>query len=165
MITTSWENRNTIVAHLLNPAFCGEILRTAVQSYNKNSNSKFPFLFTFIILPILLHNDTRKKMPRSTRTYLFSWVEENDELFFDFGNRTKSLVKYTKEAVMFLLLYKKIELTSNGELIASTISRKKNEDEDFEEYNDIMKKAEMLGKWLSMTNDVKSIYSFFRITP
>jgi len=117
------------------------------------------------VLPILLHQETRERMPRTVRTYFFVWVEKNDDLFFNFSKRTKSMVKITKEALSFLLTYRKIELTEQGEINAKTDKAKKNNHEDYQEYNEIIKKAEMLGKWLATTSDVKSIYSFFRITP
>ena len=161
----SWTERNTIVANLFNPAFCGEIIRACAKEYNKHTNSKFPYAYAFIILPIVLHEATRERMPRSVRTYFFVWVEKNDDLFFDFSKRTRSMVKYTKEALSFLLAHNKIEFNDNAEIIASDERVRKINKEDYQEYNDILKKAEMLGKWLSSTSDVKSIYSFLRITP
>lgn len=162
---TSWNDRNTIVANLFNPAFCGEIIRVVAYSYNKHTNNHFPFAFIYLILPILLHKETREKMPRSVKTYFFVWVEENDKLFFDFSIRTKSMVKYTKEAIIFLLTYNRIEITENGEITTVNEKPKQYIKEGYQEYNEIIKKAEMLGKWLAITSDVKSIYSFFRITP
>ena len=162
---TPWDDRNIIVANLFNPAFCGEIKRIVANSYNKHTNTKFPFAFSFIVLPILLHKQTRLKMPRTTRTYFFAWVEENDSLFYDFSIRTKSMVKYTKEALSFLLAYKRIELTEYGHIVTQEVRVKQINNNDHQEYNEIVKKAEMLGKWLATTSEVKSIYSFFRITP
>jgi len=162
---TPWEERNTIVANLFNPAFCGEIIRIVATSYNKQTNTKFPFALSFIILPILLHKETRDKIPRTTRTYFFVWVEQNDNLFFDFSKRTKSMVKYTKEALSFLIAYNKIEITELGEINTQNEKIKQINNDDYLEYNEIIKKAEMLGKWLAITSDVRSIYSFFRITP
>lgn len=162
---TTWDERNTIVANLFNPAFCGEIIRIVANSYNKHTNNKFPFAFSFIVLPILLHKQTRERMPRTIRTYFFAWVEENDSLFFDFSKRTKSMVKYTKEALSFLLVYKRIELNEQGEIDTQEDRVRQINNDDYQEYNEIIKKAEMLGKWLATTSEVKSIYSFFRITP
>lgn len=161
----AWSDRNTIVANLFNPAFCGEVIRVVAKEYNKNANSKFPFAFTFLVLPILLHKETRERMPRSVRTYFFVWVEENDDLFFDFAKRTSNMVKFTKEAITFLMAYQKISLTEQGEIITNPINSKVPTSPDYLEYNEIIKKAGMLGKWLSSTTDAKSIYSFFRITP
>lgn len=162
---TSWTDRNKIVANLFNPAFCGEIIRTTAKEYSKYTNTNFPYAFAFLVLPILLHKATRDRMPRSVRTYFFVWVEQNDDLFFDFSKRTRGMVKYTKEALSFLLTHGKIEFNEKGEILATDERVKKINKEDYEEYNDILKRAEMLGKWLSSTTDVKSIYSFLRITP
>ncbi|MCW3159702.1 three component ABC system middle component [Chryseobacterium oryctis] len=160
-----WAERNTIVANLFNPAFCGEIIRAVAKEYNKHTNTKFPFAFAFIVLPILLHKNTRERLPRSVRTYFFVWVEQNDDLFFDFSARAKSMVKYTKEAISFSMAHQKLTLLENGEIEPSLDRVKYYQNDDYDEYNQILKKAEMLGKWLSFTNDVKSIYSFLRITP
>mgnify|MGYP001260850955 CR=1 FL=1 len=161
----NWDDRNPIVANLFNPAFCGQIIRIVVQSYNQNSNKKFPFALVFIILPILLHKETRERMPKSIRTYFLVWIEENGYLFINFSSRAKSMVKYTKEALIFTLMYKEIEINEFGEIITENKKTKKINNEDYQEYNEIYKKAEMLGKWLAQTSDVKSIYSFLRITP
>ena len=46
----NWEDRSKIVANLLNPAFCGEILRRAIVSYNDNEeNMLFPFSLLYLI--------------------------------------------------------------------------------------------------------------------
>lgn len=161
----NWSERNTIVANLFNPAFCGEIIRVAIKEYNQHTNTKFPYAFTFLVLPIVLHKATRERMPRSVRTYFFVWVEKNDDLFFDFATRTRSMVKYTKEALSFLLVHNKIQMNENAEIVATNERIKKINKVDYQEYNEILKRAEMLGKWLSSTSDVKSIYSFLRITP
>lgn len=161
----SWTERNKIVANLFNPAFCGEIIRATAKEYNKHTNTNFPYAFTFLVLPIVLHKATRDRMPRSVRTYFFVWVEKNNDLFFDFPKRTRGMVKYTKEALSFLLFHNKIEFNDNTEIIVTDERVKKINKEDYQEYNEILKKAEMLGKWLSSTSNVKSIYSFLRITP
>ncbi len=75
------------------------------------------------------------------------------------------MVKYTKEAISFLLMYEKININEDGEIIANDKRNTPIVSEDYAEYNNILKKAEMLGKWLAVTKNVKSIYSFFRILP
>jgi hypothetical protein len=160
-----WNNRNPIVANLFNPAFCGEVIRKTSQSYNESSAHNLPFAFTFLILPILLHKETRERMPKTTRSYLFAWIEENDDLFFDFPNRAKSLVPFTKEALSFLLIQKSIQIDETGGIKVNKYRNKTLKGSDLDEYEDIMNKTKMLGKWLALTYDVKSIYSFLRITP
>ncbi|RYY46939.1 MAG: hypothetical protein EOO06_13435 [Chitinophagaceae bacterium] len=164
-MNTFWANRNPIVANLFNPAFCGEVIRVAANGFTSQSNNDFPFAFSFLILPILLHKETRDSMPRTTRSYLFAWVEENDGLFYDFGKRTQGMVRFTREALSFSLMYRRIYITENGCIKANASKMKLRGKDGYEEYDEILRKADMLGKWLGKTNDVKSIYSFFRITP
>ncbi len=69
----TWENRSVISANLLNPAFCGEVIRRTIWGYNSNSeNEKIPFSLLSLILPIVLHKDTREKMPLRSSTYFHS---------------------------------------------------------------------------------------------
>lgn len=164
-MNSNWSNRNQIVKNLLNPAFCGEIIRVVVNEYNKHSDTKFPYLFSFLILPIILHEETRFRLPKTTRTYIFVWVDENEDLFIEFPSRAKNLVKYTKESLLFLLKYNAIEMNTDASINVIPYKKIIFSGEEYSEYQDIMKKSKMLGKWLSQSSDVKSIYSFFRITP
>jgi len=36
-----WQNRPIIVANLYNPAFCGEVLRVAIKSYEKEKKKDY----------------------------------------------------------------------------------------------------------------------------
>ena len=40
-----WEDRTAIVANLLNPAFCGEILRRFIKAYNDKSDNQTSFIY------------------------------------------------------------------------------------------------------------------------
>lgn len=160
-----WFSRSPIVANLFNPAFCGEVIYRVIKSFNSQNEGKFSFEFCFLILPILLHKDTREKMPRTTRTYLFQWIEENEALFYDFSIRAKEMVPFTKESIMFLLQNELIEIKDNGQIEVQDCKLKKMKGDDLFEYNEIIKKAEMFGKWLSHNNNVNTVYSFLRLTP
>lgn len=160
-----WSNRNPIVANLLNPAFCGEVIRRTAKSFNEHTDKHFPFALAFLVLPILLHMETRQRMPRTTASYLFTWVEENDDLFFNFAKRARDMTPYTKESLMFLLQNKLIVLDEAGGISVPPRKEKKLKNEDTAEFDVIMSKAKMLGKWFSFNSNVNSVYSFFRITP
>ena len=38
MLVKNWSERSVITANLLNPAFCGEVIRRTVYSFNENEN-------------------------------------------------------------------------------------------------------------------------------
>ena len=160
-----WGNRTAILANLLNPAFCGEIMRRFIKAYNDKSEEQTSFLLCFIVLPILLHKDTREQLPKTTNTHLLTWIDSKDALFMDFPNRVKNMKAYTKETLMFLLSQQAIIFNAESKIEATTFRKKKFNGEETEEAEEILKKAEFLGKWLTKAEDIKTLFSFLRITP
>lgn len=112
-----WEERPITTANLLNPAFCGEIIRRCAKSYSDEIQKPFPFVLTFILLPIVLHKVTREVLPRDTRKSLHAWLEENPSVKIGFAGRCQQMIPFTKEAFAFLLKYKAIKLDENGNIL------------------------------------------------
>lgn len=164
---TTWENRSVISANLLNPAFCGEVIRRTICGYNGNyKNEKIPFLLLSLILPIILHKETREKMPLRSSTYFHSWVEANEYLFIDFANRARLLLPYSKESTMFLLNYNSIRILENGTVeIVEPYRKKTPRGLAIEEIKQILVKAELLGRWFQLTGNTQTIYMFLKIKP
>ena len=161
-----WENRSPIAANLLNPAFCGEIIRRTIIAYNDNEEGLlFSYSLVPLILPILLHKKTRDKMPMKSSTYFHHWVDENEALFLNFANRVKELLPYSKEALMFLLLHKCADFTDNGKIRIKKFRKKNLKDKNAKEVQFIFQKAEFLGKWLRLTGNEQTIYMFLKIRP
>ncbi|MPL70223.1 hypothetical protein SDC9_15978 [bioreactor metagenome] len=162
----NWEERSVITANLLNPAFCGEVIRRTIVSYNNNDeNQKFPFSLSFLILPIVLHKKTREHMPMRSSTYFHSWVEENEFLFIDFAERVRELNPFSKESILFLLQHEAVEITEKGEFTVRPYRNKKPKGENIDEIIDIYRKAELLGKWFRLTGNDQTIYMFLKIRP
>jgi hypothetical protein len=162
----NWQERSLITANLLNPAFCGEVIRRTVVSYNDNEKeAKFPFILTFLILPIVLHKRTRQKMPMRSSTYFHTWVEENEHLFLGFADRAKQMLPYTREAVSFLMIHEALSVDDSGLMDVPGYRRSTPKGEIANEINEIYKKAELLGKWLRLTGNTQTIFMFLKIRP
>lgn len=162
----SWYERSIITANLINPAFCGEIIRRTISNYNQNkTNEEFPYSLVCLILPIVLHKTTREHMPIRSSTYFHSWVEHNEHLFIDFPKRVRQLMPYTKESLMFLLKHNAIEFNDNGRIKVNNYRKKSPQGQGIEEVVEIYRKAELLGKWLSLTGNEQTIYMFLKIRP
>ncbi|WP_304066947.1 three component ABC system middle component [Pedobacter glucosidilyticus] len=162
----NWEERSLITANLLNPAFCGEVIRRAIVSYNDNEKDlKFPFILAFLVLPIVLHKRTRQKMPLRSSTYFHAWVEENEYLFLGFADRAKQMLPYTKEAISFLMVHNAMSVDNNGVIEISSYRKATPKGENVTEITEIYKKAELLGKWLRMTGNTQTIFMFLKIRP
>ncbi len=162
----NWDQRSITTASLLNPAFCGEIIRRTIFYYNQNNGSQYPYSLLFLILPLALSHDIRKSMPLTTKKIFHSWVQENERLLFDFAYRVRATKEYTLETILFLLANQTIELSDEGTIKLSRDYRLRYiEDDDIHaEIKDIFKKAELLGKWFRQLTP-QTIYMFLKIRP
>ena len=144
----SWNMRTHEVAFLLNPAFCGRVLYSTIKTYNDKTCRAFPFPLIYLILPLVLHKETRINI--NSRTQLQLWIQRYPQLLIDFPQRARELVPITNESVEFLLQTGKILLTSNGELEISpaskTLSKTKFVDDEISE---CLKKGEHIAKWFA----------------
>ena len=152
------------VAYLLNPAFCGRILYSSIKTYNKISNKSFPFPLIYLILPLVLHKQTRINI--SSRTQLLIWVQNHSKLLIDFPRRAKELVPITNEAIEFLLQTGKVRLNADGELdifpTARTLSKTKYADSEVKE---CIVKAEHVAKWFASAGKIETIYIVLGVRP
>jgi hypothetical protein len=77
----NWNTRIPEIAYLLNPAFCAAIIYIAIFEYQKKSTGAFPFTLSYLLLPIILHKNTRERV--SSRTNMATWLQRNsDSLLF-----------------------------------------------------------------------------------
>ena len=93
------------------------------------------------------------------------WLEENAIVKIFIGTRIKNLVPYTRESIQFLIYYDAININTKAELELISYRKKAIQYKNSNEIEDIYKKAEMLGKWLGRTGNIKTIYSLIGIKP
>ena len=156
--------RSHEVAFLLNPAFCGRVLYSTFKTYNEKTSRAFPFPLIYLVLPLVLHKETRIHI--NSRTQLQLWVQRYPQLLIDFPQRARELIPITNESVEFLLQTGKILLTPNGELEISptskTLSKTKFVDDEISE---CLKKAEHIAKWFAAAGKVETIYIELGVRP
>ena len=164
-----WKERPKDVFNLFNPAFCGEILRICIASYEDESGKSFPFSLIFFILPLALHKFTREQMPQKMpRTTLFlSWLQKHPEVRIDLPRRTEELVLFTHEAFLFLLTKGVITILANGNLTANDYipPRISGNDPAIEEVKDCFRVARYIGKWLSEFSKPSLVYTALWMSP
>jgi hypothetical protein len=164
----SWEQRPIEVANLFNPAFCGEIIRICVKSYVKETDQAFPYLLTFLVLPIILYDNTRKSMAPDGRRYSFlhHWLQDHPYLRIHFAERVRELIPITQESLTFLFQLRLLHFNENGTLVTLEYKRKKIPDsQKTDPIKDFYHKAEILGKWFARAGDLKTIYIMWGIQP
>lgn len=157
-----WEKRPITVSNLLNPAFCGTVIHFFINEYQKLHIKGVPFHLTFLVLPIILSKKIRDTLPRNSSKNLITWIEDNQLVKKDLPNLIKNIVPYTKESIMFLLMYEFIAVNEFGNLVVINQPPKiKNNNEVTECY----KKSELLGKLLSKVDNNQFIFVNLGIKP
>lgn len=160
----SWNARTHEVAFLLNPAFCGRVLYSTIKTYNSKTSKALPFPLIYLVLPLILHKNTRSKI--NSRTQLHLWVQRYPQLLIDFPKRARELVPITNESIEFLLQTGKTMLTLKGEIKISpnsrTLSKTKFIDDEILE---CLTKGEHVARWFANAGNVEAVYVALGVRP
>jgi hypothetical protein len=158
----SWEERPLTIAHLLNPAFCGEVVKRCIVEFQKINTAGLPYQLTFLILPMILNKNIRNSLPKSSGKNFVAWIEENQILKKDLPEIIKNIVPYTQETIMFLMMYDVISINLNGHF--ETKSKNK-VISDNDEVSECYKKAELLGKLFAKAGTSQFVFINLGIKP
>ncbi|MEI6702702.1 MAG: three component ABC system middle component [Deltaproteobacteria bacterium] len=163
----SWFQRSREERVLLNPAFCANLLWHAARGYSNNGNGALSFEEAFLVLPFVLHRETREALPRSMSTSLAVWLDNNPLVRGRIASRAQLLVTITKEGLVFGGVHRFI-LVENGGIYANELWRKnvnKSLKESSDEVRGCAKKAEFLGKWFALNGSSLTILALIGVRP
>ena len=139
------------VLRLLNPAFSGSVISNAAAGFLELTREGLPFPYCYIILPLVLHAETRSRLPTTMATKLVTWSERNGDLVSGLGDRVMELRPYTSKGILAATTGGLATLSPHGSLIPaatraiSAFSRQSGSPEVVE----IFKKAAFAGKWIA----------------
>ena len=166
----AWKERTHEERHLLNPAFCSLMLWFAAKGAASSPiqpRRSLSFLESFIILPLVLHQRSRQNIPRILASSLPVWISSQPLLVANLPTRSRSLVPYTKEAILFggcnnlfRIEEDQIVAASGLDKAISAILRQSSA-----EVQECMKKSEFVGKWFAHTGSPETIFTLFGIRP
>jgi hypothetical protein len=161
-----WLTRSKEAAFLFNPAFCCTVISSSIVSYTLENHDGMPFPLVFIVLPIVLHKQTRNLLPFNTRTSLAAWLEKNPIVRIQFYDRAISLKPFVREALIFG--FQRNWLTLNSAHIQSTLSNQDVRlflDREEGEARECMVKSRLVGKWLANAGSPETIMAFWEVKP
>lgn len=164
---TIWEQRSREERALLNPAFCANLLWHAAHGCADGSNRSLSFEESFLVLPIVLHRETRERLPRTTRTSLAVWLHESPLARSKVVSRARLLVPFTKEALTFGGMHGLIQI-KGGKLHLGLTRRKainKVLKEASEEVRDCAKRADFVGKWFAEAGSAATVLALMGVRP
>ena len=159
----NWENRPEVTANLVNPAFCSEILRESIIAFKEESKCTFPFALSVLVLPLILNNNIRVRLPKSKSITFHKWINENEDLKIGLANNITSFIPFTRETIMFAIAHNSLSIDNDGNIDVKPSRRKLKTDD--EEIKSCLKKAEVIGKVFSKSGNPLTIYSILGIKP
>jgi hypothetical protein len=146
-IDTSLENRR-----LLNPAFAGLILIRAVNGFYREAKSGFPYIYSYLVLPLVLHPETRERLPQAIVTRLPSWTERNSEITALLPRRVADLAPATREALFLAATTELITLGKSAEITSAVTEKALSNFEKNSASTEVeacLNKANFVGRWLA----------------
>lgn len=162
-----WAQRSREERALLNPGFCATLLWHAAHGYARVSDGALSFEESFLVLPLVLHRETREALPRDTRTSLATWLEDNPLARGRIASRARLLVSVTKEGLTFGGVHGFIQL-NRGRLYAESTWRRA-VDRVFRESTDEVqrcaKRADFVGKWFAQTGSAPTVLALIGVRP
>jgi hypothetical protein len=163
----SWIHRPAEEKALLNPSFCSTLLWQAAIGYAADAGAPLPFDVTFLVLPIVLHRETREALPKAVTTSLAVWLNENSLVRPRIADRATKLVTFTKEALMFGGVHGLLDLT-NG-IVAANIDWKRKITAmlkgSTDEVRACAKRAEFVGRWFAKAGSPGTVMALVGVKP
>jgi hypothetical protein len=159
----NWNERTSEIANLLNPAFCASVIYSVLFEYQKQKGTPMPFVLTYLILPIILHKNTRERM--NSRTNMIVWIQKFPDVLINFPRRTKSMIPFTNEAIEYLLIHQIISFSGSDISISKTLSKTAMQKSTDEEILECYNKSEHLGRWFSQIGVEENIYAAWGVKP
>ena len=163
-----WKTRVVEEANLFNPAFCVALLGKTTQEYGRKGGQPFPFALSFLVLPIVLHRQTRSALPGSTLTALLPWIQDNRDQLVDFPKRVSGLRGITREALAFGVQHQALALSDDGCLALGSRHRSATGRRTglfTDEAGECLDRAGFLGRWFSSAGTTATIYAAWGVRP
>lgn len=163
-----WNNRPVEIANLINPSFCAFLIHETVKGYEEiaHGNKGISYDLLFLALPILLHKATKEILPRTTRTYMHTWLQNNPEVRVGYATRAREMIPYTKEAIHFLMVRDLLSVNKDGYLSTSEFRMRLSLEIEVKIYLvDYQRKAKLIGKWFALTGTSSTIYTMWGVSP
>jgi hypothetical protein len=161
-----WAERSPELAALLNPAFCGMLLYSAIDGFVERGGVGMPYEISFLVLPLVLHEQTRGMLPKSIATPFQTWVSGNPTLRIGLAERVRAAIPISREALVFLLVRQSIDVRqaalmpglAKPRLSAAKTSRSS-------DVRGCVQSAALLGRLLATSGRSATVYASLGIAP
>jgi hypothetical protein len=149
--------------NLLNPAFCGLVYASIVEGFNSKSITTIPFYLPYILMPIVLHKESRLQIPSTTATKFHSWIQNAEQIKIGLPERARSLKPFVSEAATFLHGQGHIESDETLGIKIKELRKMKKIISESEATTEYTRKAKILGAICGKNNSDLSILALLGV--
>jgi ABC-3C biological conflict system middle component len=145
---------------LLNPAFAGGLLLRASHGFQREAKSGLPYIFSYLVLPLVLHPETRERLPNAVVTRLPTWTERNGDLIPFIAKRAGDLASATREALLLVTTTGLASLDELGRiepLLADRVLQNFEKTSVSTEVGSCFNKANFVGRWFATSGTVATV--------
>jgi hypothetical protein len=154
-----WSERNSAVADLLNPALVAAVIAAAAMEYERRDGAPLPFELSFLVVPLVLHRDTRSALPKGVNSHLARWVTSNPVLAAGFGARAKALAEPVREGIRFGLRQGALDLDGAN----LTGHRLQGRPAAIGDIAQIIAKASFVGRWFTRIESSSTAFALLGV--
>lgn len=162
---TPWATRPREAANLINPAFCGLLLREFVTQFEKEAHARPEFVLLFLALPLTLHKETRAQLPDTTATRLHVWLERVPQARIGFASRARALAPFVREAFSFACASNWLELHQPHHVSSPRRRMRSKSWMNFDENASCIEASGFLGKWFAQAGSTTTLFSLWGVQP
>ncbi|MFJ4105699.1 three component ABC system middle component [Amycolatopsis japonica] len=161
----SWSERSRTQAAMLNPAFLASLTASAALRYQETSGRTMPWVFSFIVAPLVLHRDTRESLPRTIRANLSTWVADHPIEHAGFAQRAVSLRESVQEGLRFGLRNGVLSVTDDGGLAGYLATGKGHTLTKDSDAQQVVARAGFVGRWMSKIDQPATVFTTLGVAP
>lgn len=164
---TSWSQRSIEERNLFNPGFCAMLVWYAAQGYASERSVPLSIELSFLVLPFVLHKETRESLPNNIGTSLPTWLADHPIVRTRLGARASTMRAFTKESLIFGGSLGLLEIAQEGVRANASMKRRVNAalKATSDEVIDCAKRANFLGRWLEKAGGPETVMALLGVRP
>lgn len=164
---SSWTERPSEVANLMNPWFCGLLLRGAAEGYATELAGGLPFELSFLVLPVIMHKRTRASLPRGVATSMVGWIAENPAVLVGMAERVRTMAGPIREAIIVSTARGLMAVGDAGALACAgkPIKFAKYARDTTDEVRECLSRAAFFGRWLASGGTPRTVLALWGLRP
>jgi len=164
---TPWMDRSPEERSLLNPSFFSLLFWHAATGHMAEGGVGLPFSTAFLVLPMVLHRETRESLPKMVTTSLPVWLDDNQLVRARLAERARTFVPYTKEALMFGGMRGFLNVSADAVSAEQGWKRKISAElgRSSDEVRSCAKRADFLGRWFARAGSPATVMALMGVRP